>query len=55
MLLVFADLAELAISQWLREDAVVDEAEGVPLGGSLGLEVPEHPRIMSVNASVIGG
>jgi hypothetical protein len=30
--LVCADLTELAISQRLREDAGVDEAEGIPLG-----------------------
>lgn len=39
-----ADLAELAIRQRLREDAVFNEAEGIPLGRGLGLEVPEDPR-----------
>lgn len=33
----------LAIRQWLREDAGVDQAERVPLGASLRLEVPEDP------------
>lgn len=30
--LLRADLAELAIRQWLREDAIFNEAEGIPLG-----------------------
>lgn len=41
--LVVADLRELAVGQRLGEDAVVDEAEGVPFGGGFGLEVPEDP------------
>jgi hypothetical protein len=38
-----ANLRELAVGQRLGEDAVVDEAEGIPLGGTFGLEVPEDP------------
>jgi hypothetical protein len=38
-----ADLRELAVGQRLREDAVVDESESVPLGGTFGLKVPEDP------------
>lgn len=36
-----ADRAELASSQWLREDAVVDQGEGIPFTGArvLGLEL----------------
>jgi hypothetical protein len=38
-----ANLRELAVGQRLGEDAVVDESESVPLGGTFGLEVPEDP------------
>ena len=50
--LVCADLAELAISEWLREDAVVDEAESIPFGGTLGFEVPEYPMLLLVVARI---
>ena len=43
--LVCANLRELPVGQWLREDAVVDEPESVPFGGGFGLEVPEDPTI----------
>jgi hypothetical protein len=48
-LLVCANLTELAISQRLREDAVVDEAESIPLGRAFGFEVPEYPAINFVS------
>jgi len=42
-----ADRAELASSQRLREDAVVNQGESIPFTGArvLGLEVPEDPSI----------
>lgn len=40
-----ADLAELAVRQRLREDAVIDQTECVPLGARLGLEIPEDPAL----------
>jgi hypothetical protein len=48
-LLVCANLTKLAIGQRLREDAIVDEAESIPLGRALGFEVPEYPAIRFVS------
>jgi hypothetical protein len=44
-----------------RPDAVVEEAEEVPFGGSFGLEVPEDPALdlvlcdVDLGSDVIGG
>lgn len=40
-----ADCAEVARSEWLREDTSVDETEGIPLSRGLCLEVPEDPAL----------
>jgi hypothetical protein len=48
-LLVCTNLTKLAIGQRLREDAIVDEAERIPLRRAFGFEVPEHPTITSVS------
>jgi len=40
-----ADCAKVARSEWLWEDAGVNETEGIPLSRRLGLEVPEDPAL----------
>ena len=40
-----ADHAVFSIGQGLREDASVEQAEGVPLSAGFGLEVPENPAL----------
>jgi hypothetical protein len=45
-------LTKLAVGERLGEDAVVDEAEGVPFGGAFSFEVPEYPIVLLVVAFV---
>jgi hypothetical protein len=51
--LVCADLAELAVGQRLGENAVVDEAEGIPFWRAFGLEVPEDPNINFISTILV--